>query len=162
MGNELIDPDAGEVVRQMQIDMSRIDSMPVDELVQLYEEQRVVEDAAHNARIQLAAAIARRAPMTQDGCRTTRLRGDRVRIRVEWPDYHWDQSVLREIWTTWPDLATQYLAIDRLRTRAIETKKLVNESGDEDFQEFRSLLLGAKQEPRGTPRIIVEEKGEGR
>ncbi len=155
MSEETIDEEKGEVVSEMSIDLKRLDAMPTDVLVDLYQAQLEAERSAKSARIQLAVAIANRAPMDGE-CRTTRVRGERYRVRVEWPEQGWDQRMLKQVWLEYPDFREQYLDIATIRPRLKEIRKLENEHGSDEFEHFRNAILDARRRSYSTPRIEIE------
>src|SRR5262245_26318634 len=69
----------------------------VDELINAYELHEAVERAARSARLQIVAALAARAPRVGDS-KTSRVRGDRRRAKIEFPEDAWEQSRLKEAW----------------------------------------------------------------
>jgi hypothetical protein len=133
-----------------------VNELTVDELLDLYQHYSEAETAARNSRIKVAAALAARSPQ-QAGCRTTRVRGDRRRAKIEWPDDSWDQSRLREAWNAYPTFRDEFLTIATLRVRLREYGKALRESGPESFETFKGMLTAANRGPQGILRIVIEE-----
>jgi hypothetical protein len=107
------------------------------------------------ARQRIAHALASLSPGDQ---KTRRVRGQRLRVKIEMPDPTWDAAALRHLWGAYPDWAPQYLTITGFRPVAKELKKLENEAGPVEFACFRAELFQARRPPTGAPRITVEEE----
>ncbi len=134
---------------------ARVNELTADELLDLYQHYAEAETAARNSRIKIAAALAARSPR-QDGCRTTRVRGDRRRAKIEWPDDAWEQGRLKEAYHAYPQFRDEFLTIATLRVRLREYGKALRESGPADFQTFKGMLAAANRGPQGIPRIMIE------
>jgi hypothetical protein len=130
----------------------------VDELIEAYQAHDAIERVARQEKQKIALQIASLSPMG-DGFRTTRLRGEKLRCKIEYPPDSWDQSLLRECWFSYPQYAEQFLAIASFRVKLIEFKKLLRESGPAAFECFKQMLQKANKGPTGTPRIVIEEGG---
>lgn len=141
---ELVHPETGEV----------IDAADVDAMASAYEAARRKENELYAFRRMLAERLA---VMTTGESKTRRLRGQATRVKIEMPDDSWNNSLLKELWNSYPQLAVKYLRIERIGPQLREVKKLKNESGDVAFQMFKSIMLKANEGPRGTPKITIEE-----
>jgi hypothetical protein len=128
----------------------------VDELIDAYEQHDQAEKSARAAKLLVAAQLAALAPMC-DGCRTTRLRGEHRRIKVEHPEDGWDQSRLKEAWHAFPKFRDEFLTISSLRVKLRDYKKAVHAKGPADFETFLGMLSAANRGPQGLPRIVLEE-----
>jgi hypothetical protein len=126
-----------------------------DHLIDAYENLHAQENKLRGMRIEIARTLASRAP-SETGAKTTRIRGERRRAKIEWPDDSWDQGLLKQAWHGFPDLRNQYLAIDKIRPQLIEVRKMQNESGPETFEAFKATVLSANRGPQGVPRIVIE------
>ena len=91
------------------------------------------------------------------GARTRRLRGAGCRVRVEAPPDYFDQSALREIVARYTSWAHEYLRVDRWAVKLVEYRKLSQETGGPQFQEFKERLVAANRGPVGLPRIYLED-----
>jgi hypothetical protein len=145
-GTELIDALTGEV----------LGPPTVDTLIDAYERYSAAEQVAKNARLQITAALAARSPQT-DGCRTTRVRGDRRRVKIEYPDDSWDQTKLKEAWHAYPGYRDEFLLITALRVKLREFQKMQREVGSVDYECFKALLRSACKGQTGAPRVVIEE-----
>jgi hypothetical protein len=128
----------------------------VDELIDAYEHYDQAEKGARNSRVQIAAALAARSPQT-GGCRTARVRGDRRRAKIEFPEDSWNQSTLKEAYYAYPQFRDEFLTIASLRVRLREYGKAVRESGPEAFETFKGMLVAANRGAHGLPRIVIEQ-----
>jgi hypothetical protein len=128
----------------------------VDELIDSYQHYDDVEKEARNARVQIAAALAARSPQS-GGCRTARVRGDRRRVKIEFPEDSWDQSRLKEAYYAYPQFRDEFLTIASIRVRLREYGKVVRESGPEAFETFKGMLVAANRGAKGLPRIVIEQ-----
>lgn len=131
----------------------QVPTSDIDELAEAHDRiersLRVLQAAAKLIRM----AIARRASQE---ARTVRVRGERHRLRVEWPPMNWAQPVLKALWAAHPVLAPKYLRIDRLAPQAREIAKLRKESGPDEFMTFRERLLAAEEPSTAPPRVVLE------
>jgi hypothetical protein len=128
----------------------------VDKLIDAYEHYDQAERDARNSRIQIAAALAARSRQT-GGCRTARVRGERRRVKIEFPDDSWDQSRLKEAYYAYPQFRDEFLTIASIRVRLREYGKAVRESGPEAFETFKGMLVAANRGAKGLPRIVIEQ-----
>jgi hypothetical protein len=143
---EIIDPFSGEVY----------DPKNPDDIAEGLRAAKVLADAAALLRRQLCeAADALCDPA--DAAKTRRVRGTRVRLKVERPPDAWDQSTLKRLWVNYHDYAESFLAIERLRVRLAEYSKIVHETGPARFQDFKRCLEAANRGPQGVPSVTVEE-----
>lgn len=93
---------------------------------------------------------------------TRRLKGKRWLGIVTMPPITFDQSILKEAWNSYPELAKQYMRIQTLSVRMREYNKLVNTKGDKAFEQFKSMMIRACQGRVGVPRVkIVKLEEEG-
>jgi hypothetical protein len=133
-----------------------VEERTVDELIRDYQLFDHDEHSARAAKQRIAMELARRAPQS-DGCRTTRLRGEHSRVRIEWPQDAWDQSRLMECWHAFPHLRDEFLTIATLRVRLREYAKGCRTSGPADYATFLKMIKAANRGPVATPRIVIEE-----
>ena len=142
---EIFDPSTGEVV----------DATDVDALVDAWERMREQESLNRAFRYALATALC--ALTTDTETKTRRVRGNRRRCVVKMPDDVWEQGRLKEAWFAYPQFRDEFLAIDRIRPRLREVKKLLAEAGPPDFEAFKVLVRAADLGPHGSPSVTVEE-----
>lgn len=142
--SEIIDPTTGEV-----IDRSNIDSM-----VNAYERVEAKCRELYTAKRQLAYAMY---DQTQGSdAKTRRIEGENRKAKIERPDDAWDQSILKEIWNSFPKLCNQYLRIEQIGVKLVPYKQLMNTTGTEDIEQVKKMLKRANRGPMGTPRIKIE------
>jgi hypothetical protein len=132
-----------------------ISDTDVDTMADAYRYLGAQIGRCQGARFQIAHALASLSPGDQ---KTRRVRGERLRVKIEMPDDAWESSALKRLWDVYPEWAPLYLAVASFRVIAREVKKLVSESGPEDFEAFKCELLKACKGPTGAPRITVEEE----
>ena len=132
-----------------------LDTNDVDGLIDAWEDLQALEQRLRAARLAMATALAAQAPREGD-CRTTRLRGNRRKVRIEYPADSWDQSMLKEAWNAFPAWRDEYLRIVEVGVKLREYAKMARESGPEPFACFQRMLQSAHRGPTGTPRIVVE------
>jgi hypothetical protein len=133
-----------------------VNELTADELLDLYQHYTEAEKAARNSRIKIAAELAARSPKEGD-CRTTRIRGDQRRAKIEYPEDAWQQSQLKEAWHSFPEFRDEFLSIAELRVKLKEYKKALRETGPDDFETFKGMLVAANRGAQGLPRIVIEE-----
>lgn len=131
-----------------------IDEDDVDGLAGLFLRVKDEESRLRSLKRQVTERLAERGDLS---LRTSRVRGDVYRVKIEQPKPAYEQPVLRKLWDNYPHYARQYLRIGKIEVQAREFKKLENELGPEAFMEFREQLLSAYRGLVGTPRITVEE-----
>lgn len=127
-----------------------------DALIDALETARVHEAAMTHFKRQLSFALVCLMPADSDA-KTRRVRGSRRRAKITMPDDSWDNSTLKTAWNDYPHLREQYLRIGRIDVQLREYKKLVNESGPQDFEAFKKIILSANRGPTATPTITIEE-----
>lgn len=145
-GNILINPVDGEIV-------SNTDSDAIWEAIAA---ARKMQEKLGAFCANATAAICAMAEQPGEDRRTVRLRGDKYRLVIEYPADSWDNTILKKLWSERPDLARQYLRIERVAVQAKEVKKLKHESGDDNFASFRQALLAACRGRVGLPRVTME------
>lgn len=154
---EFLTDDAGEIIEVTTARDKNLDAMSVDELVGVYSWHDAAEKEHRAQRMILAAKIASLSPRTEDGCKTTRVRGETQRVTIEWPDDSWDQSLLKEAWYCYPQFRDEFLVIATLRVKLREFKKMLHEVGSPEYETFKRMVREACVGPRGTPRIVIEK-----
>lgn len=126
----------------------------IDGLIDMYEEIDAVDKKVYGAKLRIRTALAN---LTEGDAKTRRVKGTRRTAKITMPDDSWDQSILKEVWNSYPDYADDVLAIAALRVKLREFKKLVNTSGTDAFNQFRDMITDANRGPVGTPTVKVEE-----
>jgi hypothetical protein len=89
---------------------------------------------------------------------TRRIVGRRRAAKITAPDESFDQTLLKGLWNSHPDLARQYMKIGVLDVQVREFRKLVNSTSDQaDFTYFRDAMTRAHRGRIGTPRVEIEK-----
>lgn len=141
---EVVDPETREIV----------DLGSIDDLLAAWQRFEETEAVRQLFKGRIATAIAN---LTDGTNKTRRVRGTRLRAKVEMPEDGWDSSVLKECWNSYENLARKYLRIGSVYPLMREVKKMENETGPPDFEQFKRMVLEARRPPRGLPRITIEE-----
>jgi hypothetical protein len=140
---EFIDPTTGLVVNPSD----------VDSMVEMYGRVESECRKFYDLKRKIAQAMFER---TTGNAKTRRLEGEKHRIRLEKPDDYWDQSILKEIWNSYPKHRDQFLRIDSIAVKLVPYKQLLNTAGPEDLEQVKKMLNRANRGPMGTPRIKIE------
>jgi hypothetical protein len=131
-----------------------IDEDDIDALAELFLRVKDEESKLRTLKRRVSERLAERAdPLL----RTSRVRGEKYRVKIEQPKTSYEQRTLKKLWDGYPSYARQYLRIGKIDVQAREFLKLQNEAGPDVFMEFREQLMGAYRGAVGTPRITVEE-----
>lgn len=141
---EIVDPLTGEV----------IDREDADALIDAFERINEHAKEVYAAKTDVASAIA---DLTSGDAKTRRVKGQRRKAKVEMPSATWNQSKLKEAFNAYPQHRDDYLKIGSISPKLTPIKQMESTTGEKDFQMFRSLVLGAKREPTGAPRVTIEE-----
>ncbi len=143
MANELIDPLTGEV----------IDDTSADAMLQAYSRLEEVDRAIYDFKCAVRDRIGR---MTSGDAKTRRVRGEKWRAVVTMPDSKLDQSQIKSVWNAYPQFRDQCLKIGIIDLKKREWGKIANESGPDDFMNFKKMVLAAILPPTGLPSIKIE------
>ena len=143
---EIMDPLTGEV----------IDARDIDALLEAYGRVRSHRSCLEAFQRVLAEVITGH---TTGDAKTRRIRGQRLRAKVEMPGDSWDGGLLRLAWEAHPELAPEVLKIERVGVRLREWAKWQQEAGPEDFERLKAMITKANRGPTGTPTITIEEGG---
>lgn len=140
---EIVDPTTGEV----------LDRDDVDGLLSAYLRIRDRSQALYVVELQIREAVAEKA---QGDGKTLRVRGERLRCEVMLPGDNWRQSVLKEFAERFGTLARDWLRVATYAVNMREWKKVLNESGPEEFEAAKKMLSGACEKSTSPPTIKVE------
>ena len=133
---------------------NQLENFPTDVLVDLFEEIRQKESIMYEQKRALVAEIARR---TEGDTKTRRLTGKERTVKVEMPDDSWDQSILKEAFNAYPQHRDKCLKIGEINIQLREWKKIMNTTGEQDFNLFRDMIKSANRGPTGNPRVTIEK-----
>jgi hypothetical protein len=143
--SEIVCPLTGEIA----------DVKDADGLIDLFERLKEKNDAIYAAMLRCRTALSE---LTEGDAATRRVRGKRRAAKIEMPKVSFEQSVLKELWNSHPELAVEYLKIESIGVQMTPYKKLVNTTGTgADFKYFRDALTAACRGRAGTPSVTVEQ-----
>lgn len=140
----IADPTTGEL----------ISITDVDELASALNRINRIVASMSAAQMEIRAAIAF---LAQGEGQTLRVRGAKHRCRVELPDDHLEQSVLRSAWDKYPGIADQVLKVERIGLKKTEWKKWQNERGPLEFEQCKAEIKSAISPSMSIPKVTVEE-----
>lgn len=143
--NEIICPLTGEIV----------ELSDVDGLAEMYERLD-----KHNKQIYAVLIKLRQSlfDLTEGDAATRRIRGRRRQVKVTMPSVKFEQSVLKALWESHPDLAHEFMRISQVDVKLREFNKLENMTSDDPaFVYFRDTLTNACRGRDGLPSVAVEE-----
>lgn len=130
-----------------------VDRDDPDALIDAYEKVRQLETVVDALKGQLRKAIAQK---TTGENKTRYLVGRRRKAKVTFPADQWDQGKLKEAWHSFPRLRDDYLRIAKVDPKLVEVRKLERSTGDDSFNTFRDMVLGANRGPQGLPTVSIE------
>lgn len=138
------DPCTGEV----------IDPTNADHLIAAWErlKMRIEQLEAYKALYTMAID-----GLTRHEAKTERVCGATRQVVVEHPGVDFDQATLKRLWEMKPELAKQYLRIERVGVQAREYDKLHRMSGPPDLEAFRRELMSAEKPSNRRPSIRIEK-----
>ena len=92
---------------------------------------------------------------------TRRVVGNDIALKVTMPSDRWSQPVLKEAVANYPELAKDYIRIASYAAIAKEVKKLAGTSSEiEGFDDFRELVLSAREESTAPPTVSLEKSSQ--
>jgi hypothetical protein len=146
LANELFDPTNGELV----------DLTDPDSIIDSYARMKAMSDKLWACITRLRQAAA---DLTIGDKKTRRIAGKRRAAKVELPAESFEQSVLKELWNSHPEIAQEYLRIESLGVKAKEYKKLLDTSAPTrpDLEFFRDAISKASRGRAGLPTLTVEK-----
>lgn len=131
------------------------DRQDVDDLAETLKGVKSEIDSLRAYEILLRSAIAQHAKGEQ---KTQRVVGNRLTVKLTYPDDYWQQSILKELWEADPDQSKIYLRIATLAPNLREVKKLEAAHGNERFESYKKRLLEARQPSSSPPSVTIEER----
>lgn len=132
-----------------------VESDDTDALIDLFEVVKDLGGIQYAAKVEIARRLEAK---TDSEAKTRRVVGKRRKCKIEMPSETWDNSILKEAWNSYPELAASYLRIDKVAVQAREVKKLAETSSDQKtFCQFRQMVLAAKKPATGMPTVTVEK-----
>lgn len=144
VNEEIVCPLTGEVVS----------ISDVDALADMYERLDKQNKRLYAAICRVRNALA---DLTEGDAATRRLRGKRRQVKVTMPSVKFEQSVLKALWESHPDLAHEFMRISQVDVKLREFNKLENMTSDDPaFVYFRDTLTKACRGRDGLPSVAVE------
>jgi hypothetical protein len=126
----------------------------IDGLIAMLDRVKSIGDRLYAVQMRLRNLLASK---TEGDAVTRRIRGKKRLAKVTMPDVSFEQSILKELWNSHPQLAQEYMKIGTIDVRMREYKKLVDTASEEaNFTFFRNALTRACRGRIGTPRVDVE------
>jgi hypothetical protein len=139
-----VDPLTGEAV----------DSNSVDELIECYQRAKAMGDRLYSMQVRIRELLASR---TEGDAVVRRVRGDKHSAKVTMPDEQFEQALLKEVWNSHQEIASEFLSIERLRVKKTEYRKLINTTGTDAFNFVRDTITKSCRGRVGTPSISIEK-----
>lgn len=125
----------------------------IDELVDLLQVVKNEIESLRSCEYSIRSALG---AIAQGDRKTQRLRGDKHRVKITWPDDTWQQTTLKELWQADPQQSGIYLRIATLAPNLREVKKMEETYGNERFEAYKQKLLSARQPATSPPSVTVE------
>lgn len=136
------------------IDGRLVDPEDVDSLIDAYEQAKEANDILYAWQQKLRKAIGEKATGEQ---KSQQVRGNRRIAKVTKPSESWDQSILKEVYNSYPKLRNELLRVSTIGVKAREFKTAIKTNGPDDYNNFVKMVQSAKREPAGLPTIKIEE-----
>ncbi len=141
---ELVNPITGEV----------IDRDNVDAMVEALEQIKKLDSELYTAKVLFIKAIADK---TEGPNKVRYLRGETKRVKVTMTGTDFEQKLVRQAWDEFPQYRDKVLKISEISVMKREFAKIVKESGSDDFEKFKKILILAEKPKGGNPTISIEE-----
>lgn len=137
------------------LDGRLIDKADPDAIIDAYEEAKQALDSLYQYQRELRAAAAE---LVKDGDgKTRRIKGRKRLAKLTMPTESWNQSILKEVWNSYPDKREELLRISTLAVNKRNFKKAVTTIGPDDYNNFVKMVQSAEVPPSGLPTITIEE-----
>lgn len=141
----LTNPVSGEIV----------DPESIDDLISCYEQIDRFDKAIYAVKQRIKSLLLAK---TEGDAVTRRVQGEKRIAKLELPAESFDQTTLKQLWEQHPELAEQYLRIERLAVNMKDFKKLRGTSSDRpELVAFRDALTAASKGRTGSPTVTVEK-----
>jgi hypothetical protein len=144
---EIIDPTTGVVV----------DVSNQDDLIDALENIEVELKKFHALKRRVSIALTDLTTLSGVETKTRHVAGDRREVEITMPDDYYDQSKLREVWNSYPDMSRQYLRIEKLAVQRRNFKKAMATSGTPAFETFKKMIEQANMGPTGIPYVKIKK-----
>jgi len=127
----------------------------VDGMWEMYSQLSAIDKQIYAVLCKIRRAVG---ALTEGTAKTRRVKGKQYTVKVEMPDEKWNSAALKQAWHMFPQYRDKYLRIAKVDPQLREVRKLANMvSTEEDWNSFRDMITGAKEEASGDPRITIEE-----
>lgn len=131
----------------------KVDRDNIDQLVELLQVVKNEIESLRSCEYSIRSALG---AIAQGDRKTQRLRGEKHKVKITWPDDTWQQTALKELWQEDPQQSQVYLRIATLAPNLREVKKMEETYGNERFEAYKAKLLGARQPATSPPSVTVE------
>lgn len=143
--NSVMNPLDGELI-------SRTD---VDGLCELMLKLEPLSKKLYAALCEIRRSLA---DLSEGDAATRRVRGKQHIAKIELPAVKFEQSVLKALWESHPELAHEFMRIDSIGVKMTEYKKLEGTASDDPaFIYFRDTMTNANQGRQGLPTVKIEK-----
>ena len=134
-----------------------VDTYDVDGMIDLYEKLSAVDRQIYSAKLRIREVLAQMTKDDGQTAKTRRIQGQRRKAKITMPDDKWEQKILRDAFSEYPELAAVVLSIASIRVKKREYDKLTRTTCEGATEEFRDMLMAANQGQQETPTLTVEE-----
>jgi hypothetical protein len=129
----------------------------IDELIHIIEHS---EEQINNYKIMANFAKTKLMQLAEfnNGVKTARIQGKNYRCKVELPSkITWDQKKLSRMYSIYPHgtIIDGVIKIASYKVDMREYKKIINTTGDEEFNNFKNELLSANLGITGAPKFTI-------
>jgi len=95
--------------------------------------------------------------LTTGKAKTRRVRGKELTAKIEMPDEGWDQSILKEAYSSYSQFRDQFLKIGTVSVKKVEFNKLKEMTTDDPaFNQFKGMLEAAVRPATSAPTVSLE------
>lgn len=127
----------------------------IDGLINLVVRMKRIKANVEEADFRARQALAKLAP--EATTKTRRVQGRHAVAVLEFPSTAFNQSMLKEIWNSYPNLRDQVLRLESIGVKRTEWKKLQATTGHPDLEQVKKMLAAAEFETHRPPSVKVED-----
>lgn len=127
----------------------------IDGLINLVVRMKRIKANVEEADFRARQALAKLAPDATT--KTRRVQGRHAVAVLEFPSTSFNQSLLKEIWNSYPGLRDQVLRLESIGVKRSEWKKLQATTGHPDLEQVKKMLAAAEFETHRPPSVKVED-----
>ena len=133
---------------------SEADVMDVDQLCEMLVKVQEEKGRLQACEWELRSALAM---LTDGDAKTRKVVGSKYRATVTWPPDRWNQATLAELYATDINRSWNYIAVGSYKPQLKNIGRMEATSGNAEFEEFKSVLLNARQRATSPPSVKVDE-----